>query len=696
MLVGRYEVLGEIGRGGMGVVYRARSPEGREVAVKVLLRADKAAKERFARERRLLASLGETEGFVPVLDAGEHEQGSYIVMPLLAGGTLRDRLRRGPLPVAEAVSLVSRIARGVGAAHERGIVHRDLKPENILFTTAGAPLVADLGLAKHWSRAAPGASQSVSLSATGEIRGTAGYMAPEQARDAKEVGPTADVFALGAILYELISGRAAFPGESVLDVIEKVQSGSFAPLHSIRPETPRWLEEVVSRALAREPARRFSDGGALARALVSPPRRRRVLLPLAGIAATGAIGLSILLVAGRRRAVEARALAARADARVEARDFDGAIADATRAIELDPRSALAWTIRGAARSWKGDVDGSLADASRAVELDPRSARAWTQRGIARRKKGSVQDAFDDESKAIELDPTFVDAWVERAAARGARQDLDGVIADESKAIELDPRRVVAWADRALARRRKGDLDGAIADASRAIELDPQRPLAWDTRAVARSMKRDHQGALADWSRLIELRPDDSFAWAHRGGERLELGDAEGAMADAERAIGLDPRNAAAWGNRGAARERRGDFDGALADANRAIELKPGDAHLWSNRAVLRGEMRDAAGAIADASRAIELDPKDADAWLVRGAARGLQGDADGAIADATRGIELQPRNAMAYANRAWARDANGDREGAIADFERSLELEPRSSSSGQLRAKLDELRASRR
>ncbi|MCW8142131.1 MAG: serine/threonine protein kinase, partial [Planctomycetota bacterium] len=251
--VGPYEVLGPLARGGAGVVLRARSADGREVAVKILRNITPAAAGRFARERTLQAELGLAEGFVPLLDAGVGPSGPWLAMPLVPGGTLRDRLLRGgAMPIAEAIALVRRLAEALARAPARGIVHRDLKPENILFTADGVPLVADLGLAKREG----GAPTGISLSATGEFRGTIGYMAPEQMRDAKSVGPPADVFALGAILYECVSGQPAFTGDTVVLVIARLSAGMVEPLASLRPDTPRWLARLVEDCLSRDPARR--------------------------------------------------------------------------------------------------------------------------------------------------------------------------------------------------------------------------------------------------------------------------------------------------------------------------------------------------------------------------------------------------------------------------------------------------------
>jgi serine/threonine-protein kinase len=286
--IGAYEAESQIGRGGMGAVFRARSTDGRTVAVKLLLRLDETSLIRFERERRLLASLGEAEGFVPLIDWGDSEDGPFLVMPLLTGGTLRDRLRKGPLAVAETIQLGQDLARALGRAHERGIVHRDMKPENVIFTAKGRPLVADLGLAKHWNPMAIGASQSRLISAEGCFRGTIGYGAPEVMRDASKAAPSADVFALGATLYECLAGKPAFDAETVAELIAKVAGGRHVPVAVACPEAPPWLAEAIERSLARELRDRFTDGIAFSRALGGPAKPvrqgKRTLFAASGIA----------------------------------------------------------------------------------------------------------------------------------------------------------------------------------------------------------------------------------------------------------------------------------------------------------------------------------------------------------------------------------------------------------------------------
>ncbi|MEZ0227961.1 MAG: serine/threonine-protein kinase, partial [Planctomycetota bacterium] len=273
--IGAYEVHEVVGRGGMGAVFRAQAPDGRVVALKLLLRTVSNNLERFERERRILERLGEEEGFVSFLDAGTAPDGAFLVMGFAEGGSLRGRLGRERFTIAEAIALGTKLARAIGRAHELGIVHRDLKPENILFDANGEPLVADLGLAKHFRADVTGASQSVSLSQAGELRGTAGYMAREQMLDARSADASADVFALGAILYECLAGEPAFVGATVIELVSLIEKGEVAPLRTRRADVPRWLDDAVLRALSPERADRFPDGHAFAAALEAGGKRRR-------------------------------------------------------------------------------------------------------------------------------------------------------------------------------------------------------------------------------------------------------------------------------------------------------------------------------------------------------------------------------------------------------------------------------------
>ncbi len=277
--LGDYEVLSELGRGGFATVYRARGPQGETVAVKVLTeRATDDAYSRFAREERLLEALGEAEGFVPILATGVSEYGPFFVMPLLPGGTLRDRLeKQGTLEYEEALQLGRALATSIGWAHERGIVHRDLKPENILFAKDGRALIADLGIAKHFKKGSTTNSVSESITEQGVFLGTAHYMAPEHMDDSKSVGPRADVFALGALLYECVIGTPPFAGRNIQETIARITKGEYRRILEVKPETPLDLAYPIGTAINTNAQLRYENGFAFAQALGARiPQRARI------------------------------------------------------------------------------------------------------------------------------------------------------------------------------------------------------------------------------------------------------------------------------------------------------------------------------------------------------------------------------------------------------------------------------------
>jgi len=254
-----YVVEDEIGRGGMGVVYRARELAlNRPVALKVLLAGAHASDRDLARFRTEAEAAAAVvhPNVVRVYAAGEHDGLPFLSLELVPGGSLAGRLGAGPLSPDEAARVVEAVARGVQAANDRGILHRDLKPANVLFDERSEPKVADFGLAKLGE---------TELTASGAIMGTPAYMAPEQARGStKQVGPATDVWAVGAILYECLTGRPPFRGQSSPDTLRLVCDADPLPVRTVNPGAPRDLETIALKCLEKDPARRFASVGAVA------------------------------------------------------------------------------------------------------------------------------------------------------------------------------------------------------------------------------------------------------------------------------------------------------------------------------------------------------------------------------------------------------------------------------------------------
>ena len=256
-----YEILGELGRGGMGIVYRARQTRlNRACALKMILAGEYASAEagvRFLAEAETIARLRHPN-VVQVYHVGDHEGRLYLELELADGGNLADRLDGTPWLPGPAAAMVEALAKGTAEAHRLGIVHRDLKPANVLLAADGTPKVADFGLAK--SLAADGG-----LTRTESILGSPSYMAPEQAGGrAKEVGPAADVYSLGAILYELLTGRPPFKAATILETLELVKHAEPVPPARLVPKLPRDIETVTLKCLSKDPERRYASAAELA------------------------------------------------------------------------------------------------------------------------------------------------------------------------------------------------------------------------------------------------------------------------------------------------------------------------------------------------------------------------------------------------------------------------------------------------
>lgn len=256
-----YEVLGELGRGGMGVVYKARDLElKRVIALKMIRGGAHAGSDeltRFRAEAEAVARLQHPH-VVQVHEIGEHGGLPYLSLEFVGGGSLKERLAGTPQPPREAAALVETLARAMGSAHQAGIVHRDLKPGNILLTPDGTPKISDFGLAKKFD-------DDSGQTRTGEVLGSPSYMAPEQAAGrTRAIGPLTDVYALGAILYECLTGRPPFKGTDIRETLEQVCTSDPVPPSRFQRRLPRDLETICLKCLEKDPARRYGSATLLA------------------------------------------------------------------------------------------------------------------------------------------------------------------------------------------------------------------------------------------------------------------------------------------------------------------------------------------------------------------------------------------------------------------------------------------------
>jgi serine/threonine protein kinase len=262
--IGRYEIKMEQGRGGMATVYQAYDPRfGRDVAIKVLppqFTHDPMFRERFDREAHTIAAL-EHAAIVPVYDFGEDNGQPYLVMRYMTGGSLASRLKDGPVPIYQAAAVIQRVSAALDEAHKRGIIHRDIKPGNVLFDQYDDAFLSDFGIARL--------TEATAALTGSAIIGTPAYMSPEQARGDASVDGRADVYSLGVILFEMLSGQAPYDADTPMGIAIKHILDPIPQIRSINPDLPPALEGLITRTMAKDPNHRYQTASEMAAALAA-------------------------------------------------------------------------------------------------------------------------------------------------------------------------------------------------------------------------------------------------------------------------------------------------------------------------------------------------------------------------------------------------------------------------------------------
>src|SRR5262245_181110 len=398
--IGRYEVVDRIGRGGMGVVYKAKDPRiGRQVAIKLLSVADEQLRERFVQEAQSVGSLAH-RNITTIFDFGEHEGQSYIVMEYVEGVTLAEQIHESvPIALWRKLEIVEELSAGLDYAHNKGIVHRDVKPANVMTDRDGVVKILDFGIARVGN---------ISMTQAGMMLGTPNYMSPEQFESGR-VDRRSDIFSVGALLYELLAYRKAFTGDAVWDVMKAVMSKMPPPLSEFIPGIDPAIEAAVSRAIEKDPARRYQTlsemnadlGKARARLGVRHAGRDSVtmLTPPQEQAPRTPRPITDRELLSRRRAERIEAYLKEAQAAFDAGEFGTAVEACDQALLLDPDDVGVVTLLERSRH--------ALDHQQAVEVLA-DARATFERGELTRASTLVD-------QALELDGAFTDARTLKAA-----------------------------------------------------------------------------------------------------------------------------------------------------------------------------------------------------------------------------------------------------------------------------------------
>jgi tetratricopeptide (TPR) repeat protein/tRNA A-37 threonylcarbamoyl transferase component Bud32 len=494
-----YEVQALLGRGGMGVVYKARHLRlNRLVALKMLITGTFAGpheRVRFQREAEAVASLRHAN-IVQVYDVGDHEGWPYFTMEFLEGGSLAQAWAGTPQPAQQAAALLVTLAEAMQAAHQGGIVHRDLKPANILLTAGGTPKIADFGLARHFD----GAS---ALTLSGARMGTPSYMAPELVTGKTgTIGPAADIYSLGALLYEMLTGRPPFRGETASETERQVIDEEPVPPARLNPKVPRDLETICLKCLHKDRQRRYAEAGALADDLrrfmeKRPIRARRVSRLERGWRwcrrnpAAAALAVTILALVG---------LCVGGALWVQRQQFE-------RRMEHERRRGRGrLAIEGALGRQDGLRQRGLWEDAKVELVRAESRLDDAGSDDLRRRLAAAQTDLDQEMKAESADPGRVLRMAKAEAELGRPQRVEALL---ERAIARQPRDPSTWVQTGVVRDQLGQTDRAVADFVKAIELLPRErffasPLS---RLILELAGHEHV-----FSALLEARPDDKQLW----------------------------------------------------------------------------------------------------------------------------------------------------------------------------------------
>lgn len=716
--IDRYQLVDEIGRGGMAIVYRAVDPRfRRDVAVKVMtgqMEQDPTLRARFEREAQTIAAL-EHPAIVPVYDFGEDAGRPYLVMRLMTGGTLADRLKTGALAIDETARILNRIGSALERAHQEGIVHRDLKPSNILFDQYGDAFLTDFGIARL-------AESSVTL--TGEaVIGTPDYMSPEQVHGDRQIDGRSDIYALGVITFEMLTGQRPYHADTPAKTMMRHLMDPVPDIRQVRPDLPQAVDTVITRSMAKEPAERFKTATELTMSLsaisaatlgplVPPPDEtvaaKPPVKPEAGPQTEPAEtvpeadgGEPAAELAGEALAEPVNEISAEPETEpvVEPEVEAGAVTEVA-GPEMDQaetvlESSLPQTEVAPPPEIAGPAEvGAPVPSGRPARSRPKWL--WPVAGAAivlivaavvvavilSGRSGQNETASETGHSPV-AETQAPPESTEPAAVTGGEenQDQGEVMSDaqaaEAATVEAEERSRAEAFEPFFSKLESGDVEGALALADELVAAYPQDAAAYTQRSEVRRMLGDLDGALADAEQAVALAPEAAGGYLALGTAQREMGQLPEALDSNQRALQLNEADPNAHFQLGLTLRAMGNLPEALAELTLAAELMPEEGAVHTVRADLLREMGRPEEALAELARAVELDPENPD--LQANLASLLLFDLnrpDEAVEHYGQAIALDPDNGRRFTDRAIAYRFMGDADAALADHERAVRLSP--------------------
>ena len=633
--IGRYHIIEELGRGGMGVVYHGHDPMlNRPAAIKILsqqLVQNPEAKERFIREAQAAARLNHPN-ITGIHDINEHEGIYYLVFEFISGQAL-DKILKAmqgrPMPVLEALQIFVPMAQALNYAHEHGIVHRDVKPGNVMITDDKKVKVCDFGIA--W------VETSQTLTQPGQVVGSVCYFSPEQACGQK-VDRRADIYSLGVVLYEMLCGRVPFMAENMPAIIQMhLTAEPVAPSRHNRM-IPEKIEQAILKCLKKDPADRFQNITDLVAALQvdeAPDDLYKTKISPSEAALHNILGNNYY----------------------KQGKLDLAILEWQKATNL------------------GKLPEAIVEYGKAVDLNPNNFVAHYNLGSAFYRKEDLNHSIEEYRKVTVLNPKFAPAYYNLGNGLYKMNKVDAAIEEWQKALILNPQFSEVLYNLGNAYQKKGRKEEAVAHWEKALELDPQFAIALYNIGSIKLEMGDVEGATRMWSKSIEVNPEFAEAHYNMGNMQYERGNIDLAIQEWESATKAKHGFWQAHNNLGNAFYHRSLFDEALSQWQKTVQFRkeywPAHWNLANTYYYHRAQVEEA---IIEWQQVAQINPNHWQCYYNLGEAYLEQGKIELAILEWDKVVQINPKFWHVYHNLGTLFYQRGKIDQAIAYWTRAVAL----------------------
>ncbi|BBM82845.1 tetratricopeptide repeat protein [Candidatus Uabimicrobium amorphum] len=688
----RYTIQEELGRGGMGIVYKAFDTKlKRTVALKVILHGEEKDIQRFERESSAMAQL-DHHNIVKLYDFGISPQ-PFFTMEYIEGFTLADLIKEKKVNPDFLLDLLIKVCDALAHAHKHKILHRDIKPSNIMITKNGEPKIMDFGLAKIFK------SDEKRLSKTGDILGSVNYMPPEQLNG--KTTERSDIYSLGATMYEALTYRNVYQGDSTHDILFQLLQSDPIPPRRLNPTLSPYFEAICLKCIAKKEHKRYRGFKQLVRELknfkahkpilakkytswntfTNFVHRHKVIVSAISFAFTVLVVSLVFAIKTERQTrqtldqtfetleyVMRNHKFLREDKKL-GKMFAKIFSDNAKYVENEKWSLL----KGYVLSMDAKEEKNIVFFDREIANNPNNSIAYVDRGNIYFNLGKHQKALHDYNEAIRIEDRNFFAYNSRGLYYSEFYQYGQALADYNKAISIEPNYYEVYINRGNLYHRQRKPQKAIEDFNKACMIEPENPVAHARRGAVYASTEKYELAHKNFKRAIELDSQNFQPYLLRGNLYTKTKEYTKAEADFEKAMLLAPKNLDVYLNRAVFYYLSKKYKKAEADFEKAMLLAPQKSDVYLMRGKIYGRLEQYKKAKADFERLVSLYPTTA-SYMHRGWVLHQLGQYKKAIADYNKVLSLDANHALAYYSRGGVYNKLGQYEKAIIDLDKAIML----------------------